>query len=43
MCECVCNQYIHWMARRRGMSVGLLGGLELVLFKLLLFSIDGEA
>lgn len=34
---------LRWMARRRGISVGLLGGEELVLWRLRLLSMEGEA
>lgn len=33
----------HWMARRRGMMVGLAGGLERLLMRLFLLSMVGEA
>lgn len=33
----------HWMARRRGMMVGLAGGLERLLIRLFLLSMVGEA
>lgn len=34
---------LRWMARSRGMSVGLLGGEELVLWRLRLLSMEGDA
>lgn len=34
---------LRWMARRRGMGVGLLGGEELVLWRLRLLSMEGDA
>lgn len=34
---------VRWMALRRGMRVGLLGGDELVLWRLRLLSMEGEA
>lgn len=34
---------LRWMALSRGMSVGLLGGEELVLWRLLRLSMDGDA
>lgn len=34
---------LRWMALSRGMSVGLLGGEELVLWRLLLLSMEGDA
>ena len=34
---------LHWMARRRGMMVGLAGGLDRLLIRLFLLSMVGEA
>lgn len=34
---------VRWMALRRGMRVGLLGGEELVLWRLRLLSMEGDA
>lgn len=39
----VCIKIIRWMARRRGSSGGLVGGLEPLLSKLLRRSCDGDA
>lgn len=37
------GENLRWMARSRGITVGLLGGLELLLFRLLRLSKLGEA